>query len=130
MGLRLSRTPFLLSIAFIGQIKNQVKCWNIYTEHISQCNQSKPLDGASGRIVDLMNENGQVCASKIWFITAKPCCISRLTRSITLEVSSTLSGLLPSYIIAFIDRSLFVFAYNHANNFRKNLEFPPPPQSG
>ena len=29
----------------------------ISTEHISQCNQSEPLADASGRIVDLMNEN-------------------------------------------------------------------------
>ena len=27
------------------------------TEHILQCNQSEPLAHASGRIVDLMNEN-------------------------------------------------------------------------
>ena len=31
---------------------------NISKEHISQCNQSEPLADASGRIVDLMNENG------------------------------------------------------------------------
>ena len=30
---------------------------NISTEHISQCNQSEPLADASGKIVDLMNEN-------------------------------------------------------------------------
>ena len=36
----------------IGQIENQVKFMNIFTEHISQCNQS-----ASGKMVDLMNEN-------------------------------------------------------------------------
>ena len=30
---------------------------NISTEHISQCNQSEPLADASGRIVDLINEN-------------------------------------------------------------------------
>ena len=30
---------------------------NISTEHISQCNKSEPLADASGRIVDLMNEN-------------------------------------------------------------------------
>ena len=30
---------------------------NIFTEHILQCNQSEPLADASGRIVDLMNEN-------------------------------------------------------------------------
>ena len=30
---------------------------NISTEHIIQCNQSEPLVDASGRIVDLMNEN-------------------------------------------------------------------------
>ena len=30
---------------------------NISTEHILQCNQSEPLADASGRIVDLMNEN-------------------------------------------------------------------------
>ena len=31
---------------------------NISTEHILQCNQSEPLADASGRIVDLMTENG------------------------------------------------------------------------
>ena len=31
---------------------------NTSTEHILQCNQSEPLADASGRIVDLMNENG------------------------------------------------------------------------
>ena len=31
---------------------------NTSTEHIPQCNQSEPLAGASGKIVDLMNENG------------------------------------------------------------------------
>ena len=30
---------------------------NTSTEHILQCNQSEPLADASGRIVDLMNEN-------------------------------------------------------------------------
>ena len=30
---------------------------NISTEHILQSNQSEPLADASGRIVDLMNEN-------------------------------------------------------------------------
>ena len=29
----------------------------IFTEHISQCNQSEPLADASGKMVDLMNEN-------------------------------------------------------------------------
>ena len=33
---------------------------NISTEHILQCNQSEPLADASGRIVDLMNENGLI----------------------------------------------------------------------
>ena len=33
---------------------------NISTEHIPQCNQSEPLADASGRIVDLMNENAVV----------------------------------------------------------------------
>ena len=42
----------------IGKIKNQVKFRHISTEHIIQCNQSDPLADASGRIVDLMNENG------------------------------------------------------------------------
>ena len=31
---------------------------NISTEHIPQCNQSESLADASGRIVDLINENG------------------------------------------------------------------------
>ena len=31
---------------------------NISTEHILQCNQSEPQADASGRIVDLMTENG------------------------------------------------------------------------
>ena len=31
---------------------------NISTGHILQCNQSEPLADASGRIVDLMSENG------------------------------------------------------------------------
>ena len=31
---------------------------NTSTEHILQCNQSEPLADASGRRVDLMNENG------------------------------------------------------------------------
>ena len=31
---------------------------NTSTKHILQCNQSEPLADASGRIVDLMNENG------------------------------------------------------------------------
>ena len=35
---------------------------NTSTEHIVQCNQSEPLADASGRIVDLMNENGVVHA--------------------------------------------------------------------
>ena len=30
---------------------------NTSTEHILQCNQSEPLADASGKIVDLMNEN-------------------------------------------------------------------------
>ena len=30
---------------------------NTSTEHILQCNQSEPLADASGRIVDLINEN-------------------------------------------------------------------------
>ena len=30
---------------------------NTSAEHILQCNQSEPLADASGRIVDLMNEN-------------------------------------------------------------------------
>ena len=30
---------------------------NISTAHILQCDQSEPLAGASGRILDLMNEN-------------------------------------------------------------------------
>ena len=30
---------------------------NISTEHISQCNQSEPQADASGKMVDLMNEN-------------------------------------------------------------------------
>ena len=47
----------MLSIAFIGHIQNQVKFINISTEQISQCNQSEPLADASGRMVDLMNEN-------------------------------------------------------------------------
>ena len=36
---------------------------NTSTEHILQCNQSEPLADASGRIVDLMNENdsGHAC---------------------------------------------------------------------
>ena len=42
----------------IGQIKNQVKFMNTSTEHILQCNQSELLADASGRIVDLLNENG------------------------------------------------------------------------
>ena len=29
----------------------------IYTEHILQCNQSEPQANASGRIVDMINEN-------------------------------------------------------------------------
>ena len=41
---------------------------NIYTEHTLQCNQSEPLTHASGRIVDLMNENDLSAAfqSNIW----------------------------------------------------------------
>ena len=31
---------------------------NTSTEHILQCNQAEPLADASGRIVDLINENG------------------------------------------------------------------------
>ena len=31
---------------------------NTSTEHIPQCNQSEPRADASGRIVDLINENG------------------------------------------------------------------------
>ena len=31
---------------------------NTSTEHFLQCNQSEPLADASGRIVDLVNENG------------------------------------------------------------------------
>ena len=42
----------------IGQIENQVKFMNISTELISQCNQSEPLADASGKMVDLMNNNG------------------------------------------------------------------------
>ena len=30
------------------------------TEHILQCNQSEPLANASGRIVNLMNENDHI----------------------------------------------------------------------
>ena len=41
----------------IGQIQNQIKFMNTSTEHILQCNQSEPLADASGRIVDLINEN-------------------------------------------------------------------------
>ena len=39
------------------QIPNRVKFMNTSTEHILQGNQSEPLADASGRIVDLMNEN-------------------------------------------------------------------------
>ena len=38
--------------------KNQVKFMNISTQHILQCKLSEPLADASGRKVDLMNENG------------------------------------------------------------------------
>ena len=41
----------------IGQIQNQVKFISMSTEHFLQCNQSELLADASGRIVDLMNEN-------------------------------------------------------------------------
>ena len=42
---------------------------NISTEHISQCNQSEPLADASGRIVDMMNEDGSARAlHKSWFM--------------------------------------------------------------
>ena len=61
MWVRMSKTPFLLGIA---RIKNQVKFMNILTEHILQCNQLEPLADASGRIVDLMNENECWAASE------------------------------------------------------------------
>ena len=38
---------------------------NISTEHFLQCNESEPLADASGRIVDLMNENGFVAVSVV-----------------------------------------------------------------
>ena len=37
---------------------------NTSTEHILQCNQSEPLADCSGRIVDLMNENGSNCKTR------------------------------------------------------------------
>ena len=37
---------------------------NTSTEHVLQCDQSEPLADASGKIVDLMNENGPCCALK------------------------------------------------------------------
>ena len=40
---------------------------NISTEHIPQCNQSERLADASGKIVDLMNENG--CT---WYTQCRP----------------------------------------------------------
>ena len=40
---------------------------NTSTEHILQCNQSEPLADASGRIVDLMNENGSNDDSEMGF---------------------------------------------------------------
>ena len=46
------------TISVIVQIQNQAKFMNTSTEHIPQCNQSEQLADASGRIVDLMNENG------------------------------------------------------------------------
>ena len=49
---------FFVKYCLIGQIKNQVKFMNISTEHIPQCKQSESLADASGRIVDLINENG------------------------------------------------------------------------
>ena len=39
---------------------------NTSTEHIFQCNQSERLADASGRIVDLMNENASVV--KLWHL--------------------------------------------------------------
>ena len=40
---------------------------NTSTEHILQCNQSEQLADASGRIVDLMNENGLGLLQSILF---------------------------------------------------------------
>ena len=45
---------------------------NISTEHILQCNQSKPLADASGRIVGLMNENGIGLVQWDFLCDAKP----------------------------------------------------------
>ena len=42
---------------------------NFSTEHILQCNQSEPLADASGRIVDLMNENEDTAKSANVFTT-------------------------------------------------------------
>ena len=44
----------------------------ISTEHIQQCYQSEPLADASGRIVDLVNENGttQVTRGAVWSLMA------------------------------------------------------------
>ena len=36
---------------------------NTSEEHILQCNQSEPIADASGRIVDMMNENGMIASS-------------------------------------------------------------------
>ena len=59
------KETIFVKYCLIGQIKNQVKFMNICTEHISQCNQSEPLGDASGKMVDLMNENGAVLAQHI-----------------------------------------------------------------
>ena len=53
----------------IGQIKNQVKFIIISTQHILQCNQSDSLADASGRIVDLMNENARDPAQQLTHVT-------------------------------------------------------------
>ena len=44
---------------------------NTSTEHIPQCNQSEPLADASGKIVDLMNENVMLYAGSTFIQRAR-----------------------------------------------------------
>ena len=66
---------------------------NTSTEHILQCNQSEPLADASGRIENLMNENGvkqgggqAMRPPDMWDI------VTRVTRgSLCVEIKSSTS---------------------------------------
>ena len=75
---------------------------NTSTEHILQCNQSEPLADASGRIVDLMNENA--CGQAGDYIRSGVPQESIISpTSFTIKINSMIDALLEG-----IEKSLYV----------------------